>query len=157
MTKLEHGKLVEQFLAEVPEMTWLYEHQLRAYGVMNTLFFGIPMVKAVQSLLRRSIRRPPINRAAEILFRILDFVERAAASDDEDIITVMATGFLESLYVAGDDYEIIASLLGPKSREILKAIEEDPRLGIPSIKNNAEFKETYAYVDENIKRVLASK
>jgi hypothetical protein len=114
-----------------------------AYGYITQLAsLALPMSEALQELeahwkpdlppgtaamgdmarsLAKEIDRIPLDR----LLAVFEFVEKLVGSDEEEISTVAATGFLEALLAEASgerlDFRRVAPLLGEESRKYCRA------------------------------------
>lgn len=116
--EIRYATVVEQFIETVPELLPLYEEELQSFGqIIDYPFFGSGLVEfMVEQVRAAQSDGPEREQSRDVLTRIMDFIERGSNSSDEDVVTLMVTGFMEALYVAGDDEPTIVALMGPKSK-----------------------------------------
>jgi hypothetical protein len=132
MDRLPYKELPEKLVAAVPELQRLYDHEV-AGGLLSPYgFCGTQLVMLVRKLYNYARKYPDKGGQADtILQKILDFLEEYAQHPDDSIVDVIRNGFMEGMWLAGDDYDGIAALFSPESRDLLMIIEADYGKGAP--------------------------
>ncbi len=123
---MTYDKVAEQLLASVPEFKETYDEHLKDYDgklLLHVLFADLTPFVVQQYRLSMQSGRDHVT-AADVFHRILNFIEDAAHSDDEDVTTLVQVSFLEGLHQAGPDYNGLIAHLGPASRKMLANAEE---------------------------------
>jgi len=107
---------VKQLLERVPELQPAYEEHLRDYDeVLPHVFFG-----EVTRYVVVRVRAGEIGVSSPV-GRILDFLERCAASGDEQVEELVWVSFLENLVEYDDVLLALRGLIGPNLAKGLKA------------------------------------
>jgi hypothetical protein len=125
---IHYDNVLEYLLQAVPEFKVTYEENLQeTYGelLLHYLFADLTRFTAlVCDDLKNKTGR--LHNPADILSRIMDFLETAAQSDDREVVSLVAVSFLEHLPkpgIVGKHGAFIKSQLGPETKKLLEAVD----------------------------------
>lgn len=115
-----YNTIVMELLEEVPEYREVYRQKLEYYGEVDPyMMFGMPLLRFTLDAFQHA---ETDHDAKELLIRTLAFIERAANSEDDDVATMIHTGFMEIVAYAKEDYAEFVKYFGPTSVKMLKKI-----------------------------------
>jgi hypothetical protein len=128
-TGLNYETFTQELLLAAPEFRPVYEEHVADNDEVLLHMLMPEFTKFLIDKWRTSRSGSAEAGAAhQLVRRSSDLIERAMGSSDERLQNVISVSFLDYLDWAGEDYESIKSLLGPKLREELNAIETwEPR------------------------------
>ena len=107
-----------QLIEHIPEYKAIYDQKREAFGEeAQYVIFGLPFVQ----FLREVVQHKAANDT--LLKRAFFFIEQCANTDDEDILALIRTGFLEDLIKSGTDEETFVSYMGAKTKSLLAEIK----------------------------------
>src|SRR5687768_14452028 len=106
MDKLPYEELPEKLIEAVPELQPLYDREA-ANGLLSPYgFFGHRLVMLVRKLHNFARQYPDKGEQAKVILKkILDFLEVYAQHPDDSFVDVIRNGFMEGMWIAGDDYD----------------------------------------------------
>jgi hypothetical protein len=118
--EITYANLASELLRQVPEFDGAYQEHLEEYGeLVPSVLLGSLFDFAVE--IQRLGRTGHWQRdPQELLMQTVDFLEDAGNSADPRVVDLVLTGFLENLDPNNPDHEAIASLLKPKSQQLLQ-------------------------------------
>lgn len=119
---MNKDQFIDQFLEELPELREPYAREFqnmrleREDGIYAIWIFGI------MSCVKERLKAPEENQA--LLKRIFQFFEKMAASEDDEVQSLLLCGTLESL---DDTPQMVADacvLMGPKTKMLWNQLQD---------------------------------
>ncbi len=127
MLNITYENVALRLIEQIPEFTEIYNRHVEYnYGeVLPHILFG-QLVKFTADICQK-FSESGDDRDKDILNRIFDFVEAAANSEDKDVVDLATVSYMENIPkpgLTGAYGEFIKTQLGPRSRELLRIVDE---------------------------------
>ncbi len=104
----------------IPEIRPYFDALYEKWGeVLPALYFGTSLVKLVQKLYHYSIAHPENQKVSMLISRILGVIEEFANDENPRILDIIGTGFVEGVWIVGEDYDAIIVMLGTTTQKMI--------------------------------------
>jgi hypothetical protein len=123
---LNYENFFECMAKDVPEVRPLYEEHLRSNEeLLPHVLLADEIIPLVIDLYKRGWSNTETSQQArDALLKILQYLERGIRAANKRLVELVCVSFLEHLDVpAGESYEGLKGLLGPRLLEQLKYLE----------------------------------
>ncbi len=139
MLTITYENVALRLIEQIPEFTEVYKRHLEwNYGeVVPHMLFG-QLVEFTADICHKFSESGDLLYK-DLLDRIFDFIEAAANAEDKDVVDLVIVSYMEHISkpeLTGASGEFIKSQLRPKSRELLRIVDESwstPRKHTPSV------------------------
>ena len=117
---LSYENIVDVLIEKVPELRLVLEEHLHDQGgeLLRHVFFG-DLTRFVMRQVRSRVTGID-SSSSNTLARILDVLEQASISPDDNLRDLVGVSFLENLDPSDDGYEELKAVLGPNLKQEIK-------------------------------------
>ncbi|PKN91365.1 MAG: hypothetical protein CVU44_19830 [Chloroflexi bacterium HGW-Chloroflexi-6] len=125
MLSFTYNEIGLSLVEHIPEFKNIYEEHVNQYQcVLQHVLFGdlVRFTRDICKIMMSSKGEYERERKAEIVDRILDFIEQALESNDERVTELVQVSFLENLHQLGECYDYVVKRLGARSKQIIKLL-----------------------------------
>jgi len=125
---ITYWTFVDELLTRAPEFRGVYEAHLEdnSGDVLSHLLVR-DLLRFTGRMYDESLQAGASPQARDTVTRILSFVEDAALSDDEQVGELVEQSFLGGWWELSEPSRHIRTLLGPRTRALLQALDENER------------------------------
>lgn len=122
---MTYDNVVAELVTQVPELApRLAEHQQDYDEILPHVFFG-DVVRYVEAHCDElTTAMPDLGTVQCGAYRVLQFLEEAMASDDEQVQELVSASFVESFVLGTEAYDRVLAVCGPRLREEFRVIRE---------------------------------